>query len=76
MFHQYWVTVPIPYEQGSCGRAGQPRQSMDITAAVATVNALVPPNMSSLACNRRIPELDCAAIGVPTHLEETKGIFI
>ena len=76
MFHQYWVTVPIPYEQGSSRRAGQPRQSMDLAAAVATVKALVPPNMSSLTCTRRVPELDCAAIGVPTSLEETQGIFM
>ena len=76
MFHQYWIAVPIPYKQGSCGRAGQPRQSMDIAAAVATVKALVPPNMSSLACTHRVPELECAAIWVSTHLEETQGIFI
>ena len=76
MFHKYWIAVPIPYKQGSCGRAGQPSQSMNIAVAVATVKALVPPNMSSLACTRRVPELDCAAIGVPTHLEETQGIFI
>ena len=49
---------------------------MDLAAAVATVKALVPPNMSSLTCTRRVPELDCAAIGVPTSLEETQGIFM
>ena len=49
---------------------------MDIATAIATVKALMPPNMSSIACTRRVPELDCAAIGIPTHLEETQGIFI
>ena len=49
---------------------------MDIAAAIATVKALMPPNMSSIACTRRVPELDYAAIGVPTCLEVTQGIFM
>ena len=48
---------------------------MDIAAAIAPVKALMPPNMSSIAYTCRVPEIDCAAIGVPTRLEVTQGIF-
>ena len=46
---------------------------MDIARAVATIKALVPPNLSNLTCSRGAPGRQCAGIGVPTTLEQVQG---
>ena len=46
---------------------------MDIARAVATIKALVPPNLSNLTCSRGAPGRQFAGIGVPTTLEQVQG---
>ena len=76
MFHQHWVTVPVPEQQSSRGRTTIIQQSMDIAIALTAVMALVPPNLSNLTCNQGAPERQCAGLGVPTSLEQIQGIYV
>ena len=76
MFHQHWVTVPVPEQQTITGRTMISQQSLDVAVAMSAIMSQLPPYLSNLTCNEGAAERQCAGLEVPSSLEQVHGIYV
>ena len=76
MFHQHWVTVPVPEQHTTRGRTIISQQSLDVSVAMSGIMSQLPPYLSNLTCNEGAAERQCAGLEVPSSLEQVHGIYV
>ena len=76
MFHQHWVTIPVPEQHTIRGRTIISQQSLDVAVAMSGIMSQLPPYLSNLTCNEGAPEHQCAGLEVPSSLEQVHSIYV